>query len=162
MSLPLIVMRPCFADREKAPHQIEAVSCLEAKYYLLKEERAKKRTDRCRCFRRGNTPQGQGSETTEGLFSYTAKTRLNTGGRTGFLVCLAAVCCVLSVCGSQYCHSSRELFEADVHISGVYGSQQVLANAWDAVRSTPSPVGRGSRAPVDLIVCFEFVRTSIF
>ena len=44
----------------------------------------------------------------------------------------------------------RELYKADFHKLGIYGSVRVWANAWDAFRRTPSRGGRGRRAAVDL------------
>ena len=48
-----------------------------------------------------------------------------------------------------------ELYEADFHIPGIYGSVRVRANAWEVFRRTPSRGGRGRRAAVDLVVYFE-------
>ena len=48
----------------------------------------------------------------------------------------------------------RELYEADFHKPGIYGSGRVWANAWDVFRRAPSRVGRGRRAAVDFVVCF--------
>ena len=47
----------------------------------------------------------------------------------------------------------RELYEADFHKPGIYGSGRVWANAWN-VRRAPSRGGRGRRAAVDFAVCF--------
>ena len=48
----------------------------------------------------------------------------------------------------------RELYEADFHKPGIYGSGRVWANAWDVFSRVPSRVGRGSRAAVDFVVYF--------
>ena len=48
----------------------------------------------------------------------------------------------------------RELYEADFHELGIYGSGRVWANAWDVFPRVPSRVGRGRRAAVDFVVCF--------
>ena len=47
----------------------------------------------------------------------------------------------------------RELYEADFHKLGIYGSGQVLANAWDLFRLASSRGGPGRRAAVDFVVC---------
>ena len=47
----------------------------------------------------------------------------------------------------------RELYEADFHKLGIYGSVRVWANAWDVVSRTPSRGGRGRRAPMGFVVC---------
>ena len=45
---------------------------------------------------------------------------------------------------------------ADFYKPGIYGgSARVWANAWDVFRRTPSRGGRGRRATVDFVVCFE-------
>ena len=54
----------------------------------------------------------------------------------------------------------RELYEADFHKFGIYGSVRVWANAWDVFRRTPSRGGRGRRAAVDFVVCFWVRRDS--
>ena len=46
----------------------------------------------------------------------------------------------------------RELYEADFHKPGIYGSGRVWANAWDVFRRTPSRGGHGRRAAVDFVV----------
>ena len=59
----------------------------------------------------------------------------------------------------------RELYEADFHKPGIYGSGRVWANAWDVFSRVPSRVGRGSRAAVDFVVYFGwggFFRDFIF
>ena len=48
----------------------------------------------------------------------------------------------------------RELYEADLHKPGIYGSGRGRANAWDVFRRAPSRGGRGCRAAVDFVVCF--------
>ena len=48
----------------------------------------------------------------------------------------------------------RELYEADFHKPGIYGSGRVWVNAWDVFSRMPSRVGRGRRAAVDFVVCF--------
>ena len=48
----------------------------------------------------------------------------------------------------------RELYEADFHKPGIYGSGRVWAIAWDLFRRTPSRGGRGRRAAVDFVLCF--------
>ena len=46
--------------------------------------------------------------------------------------------------------------EADFRKPGIYGgSVRVWADAWDVFRRTPSRGGRGRRAAVDFVVCFE-------
>ena len=48
----------------------------------------------------------------------------------------------------------RELYEADFHKLGIYGSGRVWADAWGVFLRAPSRVGRGRRAAVDLVMCF--------
>ena len=48
----------------------------------------------------------------------------------------------------------RELYEADFHKPGIYGTGRVWANAWDVFHRTPSRGDRGRRAAVDFVVCF--------
>ena len=48
----------------------------------------------------------------------------------------------------------RELYEADFHKPGIYGSGAVWANACDVFPRMSSRVGRGRRAAVDIVVCF--------
>ena len=48
----------------------------------------------------------------------------------------------------------RELYQADFHKRGIYGSVRAWANAWDAFRSTPPQDGRGRRDAVEFVVCF--------
>ena len=50
----------------------------------------------------------------------------------------------------------RELYEADFHKPGIYGSGTEWANACDALPRMPSRVGRGRRAAVDFVVCFRW------
>ena len=66
---------------------------------------------------------------------------------------------VLSVCVCVMCNNRRfywlqELYEADFHKPGIYGSGRVWANAWDVFRRTPSRGGRGHRAAADFVVGF--------
>ena len=48
----------------------------------------------------------------------------------------------------------RELYEADFHKLGIYGSGRLWTNAWDGFRRAPSRVGRGRLAAVDFVACF--------
>ena len=48
----------------------------------------------------------------------------------------------------------RQLYEADFHKPGIYGSGRVCANAWDVVFRALSRGGRGRRVAVDFVVCF--------
>ena len=48
--------------------------------------------------------------------------------------------------------SLRELYEADFHKPGIYGSARVWTNAWDVFRRAPSRGGRGRWAAVDFVV----------
>ena len=57
----------------------------------------------------------------------------------------------------RFCHRQlRELYEADFHNPGIYGSGREWANAWDVFRRAPSRGGRGRgrRAAVGFVVCF--------
>ena len=69
------------------------------------------------------------------------------------------------MCNIRRFYRLRELYEADFHKPGIYGSGRVWANAWDVFRRTPSRGGRGRRAAVDFVVCFgwgDFFRGFIF
>ena len=48
----------------------------------------------------------------------------------------------------------RELYEANFHQPGIYGSGRVWANTWDVFRRAPSRVGRRCRDAVAFVVCF--------
>ena len=50
----------------------------------------------------------------------------------------------------------RELYEADFHNPGIYGSGRVWTNAWDVFPCMPSRVGLGRQAAVDFVVCFRW------
>ena len=50
----------------------------------------------------------------------------------------------------------RELYKADFHKPGIYGSGRVWANAWDVFDHMPSRGGRGRRAAVVFVVCFRW------
>ena len=55
----------------------------------------------------------------------------------------------------RFCHRQmRELYEADFHKPGIYGSGRVWTNAWDVSRRAPSRGGRGRRSAVGIVVCF--------
>ena len=69
------------------------------------------------------------------------------------------------MCNIRGFNGLRELYEADFHKHGIYGSGQVWANAWDVFRLVPSRGGRGRRAAVDFVVCFGwdgFFRVFLF
>ena len=66
------------------------------------------------------------------------------------------------VCYIRRFHWLRELYEADFHKPGIYGSGRVWANAWDVFRRTPSRGGRGRRAAVNFVVCFGCGGISFF
>ena len=59
-------------------------------------------------------------------------------------------------------YSLRDLFEADFHKPGIYGSGRVWANAWDFFRRTPCRGGRGRRAAVYFVVRFWVRRDFVF
>ena len=48
----------------------------------------------------------------------------------------------------------RDLYEADFHKPGIYGSGRVWANALDVFRRPPFRGDRDRRAAVDFVVCF--------
>ena len=50
----------------------------------------------------------------------------------------------------------RELYESDFHKPGIYGSGRVWASVWNVFPRMPSRAGRGRRAAVDFVVCFEW------
>ena len=60
------------------------------------------------------------------------------------------------VCNVRRFYRLRELYEADFHKPGIYGSGRVWANAWDVFRRAPSRVGRGRQAAVDFVACFRW------
>ena len=60
------------------------------------------------------------------------------------------------VCNIRRFYCLRELYEADFHKPGMYGSGRVWANAWDVFHRMLSRVGRGRRAAVALVVCFRW------
>ena len=57
----------------------------------------------------------------------------------------------MRVCNIRRFYCFRELYEADFHKTGIYGSGRVWANAWDVFRRTPSQGNRGRRAAVDFV-----------
>ena len=48
----------------------------------------------------------------------------------------------------------RELYEADFHTPGIYGSERTCTNAWDVFRGATTGVDLGRQAAVDMVVCF--------
>ena len=58
--------------------------------------------------------------------------------------------------------SLRELYVADFHKLGIYGSRRVWANAWDVFHHMPSRGGRGHRAALAFVVCFRWGGFLIF
>ena len=58
------------------------------------------------------------------------------------------------MCNIRVFYLLRELYEADFHKPGIYGSVRVWANAWDVLRRTPFRGDRGFWAAVDFVVCF--------
>ena len=80
----------------------------------------------------------------------------STGVRTGCHYLISLYVCpsvYLPVCNIRRFYCIRELYEADLHKIGIYGSGRVWANAWDVFRRTSSRVGRGRRAAVEFVVC---------
>ena len=72
-----------------------------------------------------------------------------------YLVCLSVCLSVCQcVCNIRRFYWLRELYEADFHKPGFYGSGRVWANACDVFRRAPSRGGHGRRAAVDVVVCF--------
>ena len=101
--------------------------------------------------------QGRGSEATETVFKGKKKPH-HTGvrARCHYLIFLSV--CVRAFVSGRLCnircfYGLRELYEADFHKLGIYGSGRVWANAWDVFRLAPSGGGRGRRAAVDFVVC---------
>ena len=64
------------------------------------------------------------------------------------------VCARVTLCNFRRFYSLQELYEADFHKPGIYGSGRVWSNAWDVFRRAPFRGGRGRRAAVDSVVCF--------
>ena len=58
------------------------------------------------------------------------------------------------VCNVRRFYCLRELYEADFHKPGIYGSGRVWANAWNAFRRALSRCGRSRWADVSFVVCF--------
>ena len=50
----------------------------------------------------------------------------------------------------------RELYEADLHKPGIYGTGRAWANVWDVFHHMPPRGGRGRRAAVAFVVCFRW------
>ena len=68
--------------------------------------------------------------------------------------CLSSVCLCQCMWNIRRFYWLRELYEADFHKLGSYGSGRVLANAWDVFRRAPSRGDRGRLAAVDFVLCF--------
>ena len=66
------------------------------------------------------------------------------------------------MCNIRRFYCLRELYEADFHKPGIYGSERVRANAWDVFFRVPSRVGRGRWANVGFAVCFCVFGGAIF
>ena len=68
------------------------------------------------------------------------------------------------MCNIRRFYSLRELYEADFHKPGTYGSGRVWASVWDVFRRTPSRGGRGRRVVVNFVGFFgvlqDFVHSS--
>ena len=62
------------------------------------------------------------------------------------------MCVCQCMCNIRRFYWLRELYEADFHKPGIYGSGRVWANACDVFPRMPSRVGRGRRAAVDFVV----------
>ena len=60
------------------------------------------------------------------------------------------------MCSIRRFYGLRELYEADFHKLGIYGSGRVWVNAWGVFHHMPSRGGRGRRAAVAFVVCFSF------
>ena len=77
----------------------------------------------------------------------------STGVRKGcyYLISLSVCACACNIRGF---YSLRELYDADFHKPGNYGSRRAWANAWDVLRRTPSQSDRCRRAAVDSLVSF--------
>ena len=85
-------------------------------------------------------------------------TPLHTCVRTGFC-CLIGISVSPSVCLSQcvcnigHFYLLRELFEADFHEPGIFGSGTAWANPCDVLPRIPSRARRGRLAAVAFVVC---------
>ena len=64
------------------------------------------------------------------------------------------VCVSVSVCNIRRFYRLRQLYDADFHKPGIYGSGRVWAKAWNVFPCMPSRGGHGRRAAVDFVVCF--------
>ena len=62
------------------------------------------------------------------------------------------------MCNIRCFYLLRELYDADFHKPGIYGSGRVLPNACDVFPRMPSRVGRCRRVGVGLVVCFGWGR----
>ena len=71
--------------------------------------------------------------------------------RTG---CHYLISLPVCMCDIRRFQCLRELYVADFHKPGIYGSGRVWANAWDVVFRAASRGGRGRRADVGFVVYF--------
>ena len=77
------------------------------------------------------------------FFCLSEKKPLHTGVRTGCHYLFSpSVCVCQCVCNIRRFNWLRELYEADCHNPGIYGSRRVCATAWNVFRRAPSRVGR--------------------
>ena len=88
------------------------------------------------------------------FFSFRQKTLFIPACVQGVIPVLVCLCVCQCVCNIRRFYLFRELYEADFHLPGIYGSGRVWANAWDVFPRMPSQVGRGRRAAADFVVCF--------
>ena len=96
--------------------------------------------------------QGRGIGATEAVFYFRQKSLFTPGcvpGAIIYFVCLVSGCITFI----RHFYSLPELYEADIHKPGIYGSGRVWANAWDVFRRAPSRSSRGRLAAVDFVVC---------
>ena len=96
------------------------------------------------------------------FFACKAKNPRHTGVRTGLHYLISLSVCVPYMRSIRVFYCLRELYEADFHKFGIYGSARVWANAWEVFRRTPYRGGRGRRAVVDFVVCFGCGGISFF
>ena len=102
--------------------------------------------------------QGRGSEETGTVLLPSGKNAVSYRGAyrvplvhwsVGVCACFCVCVCVAFVVFTDW----RELYGAEIHNLGIYGSGRVWANAWDVFRLAPSRGGRGGWAAVDFVVC---------
>ena len=95
----------------------------------------------------------------EAVFCLKAENPLNAAVRTGchhlFTLAVSPSVCHC-VCVTLVVFTDRESCTRPISTNPeIYNTQREWSNAWDVFRRAPSRGGRGRRAAVDSVVCFE-------